>query len=218
MEPIITLPSTALKAALLFAPESDIRYYLNGVHVECTHTGDVHVVATDGTAVFVHKEMGAQVARPGPWAFTLARASLAKLLKDKAVSVSVFATPDGFAIGGGDGLLISFKAVEGKFPDWRRILPREESMSGQASLYSTDILAAAGKALAYVDGLPARAGAYHGELHQNGTAPGVVVGKTGNTVVAIAPRRITAKNPMAADWFVPAAYEAPTKDDFTDLA
>ena len=218
MEPIITLPSASLKAALLFAPESDISYYLNGVHVECTRGGDVHVIATDGNAIFVHKETKAQVARPGPWAITLARASLAKLLKDKASTIIVSSTESGYAVGDGQGASIQFAPVEGKYPDWRRVLPRRSAMNGQASLYSTALLAAAGKALAIVDDLPASAGAYHGELHQNGDAPGVVVGKTENTVVAIAPRRITTENPMASDWFVPAALDAPAEPAFDDLA
>lgn len=207
MKLIATLPAAPLRAALLFAAEQDIRYYLNGVRVERTHSGEVYIVSTDGSALFAHREEKAEIAKVDTWAVTIPSASLAALAKTKPQKAQLFETTDGYAVGDGLGAVFAFKPVEGVYPDWRRVLPRKTSVSGEAALYSTDYLTRAGKALALVDGLPVSAGSYHGELHQNGDGgPGVVVGKTPNTAIAISPRRITQKNPMASDWFTPVGF------------
>lgn len=218
MKLIATLPGASLRAAMFFSAKQDVRYYLNGVRIEHTASGEVYVVATDGSAIFAHRETKAEMVRPGPWAITVAATSLAALVKTNPTLVQLFETDEGFAVADGLGAVFAFKPVEGVYPDWRRVVPRKSSVSGEAGLYSTDYLTRAGKALAIVDGLSGKAAAYHGELHQNGSAPGVAVGKTQNTVIVISPRRITKKNPMATDWFTPLSFAETASVPFDDLA
>ena len=49
---MITFAKHQLRAALSHAGTKDVRYYLNGVHLEFTESGDIHIVSTDGYRMF----------------------------------------------------------------------------------------------------------------------------------------------------------------------
>jgi DNA polymerase-3 subunit beta len=94
-----------LKAALLAAGKKDIRYYLNGVHVNAKH-----IVATDGYRMNI-------IAHGGEWPHepvTIPREAVEMAVKLKLKTVDV--TPE--AIGP-----IAFKPLDGKFPDYLRVMP-----------------------------------------------------------------------------------------------
>lgn len=94
-----------LKALLLAAGKKDLRYYLNGVHVN-----DKHLVATDGARMHV-------IAHGGDWPHgpvTVPRDAVELAVKSKTAEVTL--TPD--AIGA-----IAYKPVDGKYPDYTRVIP-----------------------------------------------------------------------------------------------
>lgn len=94
-----------LKAALLAGGKKDIRYYLNGVHVNAKH-----IVATDGSRMNVIAHGGAWPHEP----VTIPREAVEMAVKLKLKTVDV--TPE--AIGP-----IAFKPLDGKFPDYTRVMP-----------------------------------------------------------------------------------------------
>lgn len=94
-----------LKAALLAAGKNDIRFYLNGVLINAKH-----IVATDGHRMNV-------IPHGGEWTHgdvKIPREAVEMAVKLKLKTVDV--TPE--AIGP-----ISFKPLDGTFPDYTRVMP-----------------------------------------------------------------------------------------------
>ena len=93
-----------LKAVLLAAGKKDLRYYLNGVHVN-KH----HLVATDGHRMHV-------VCHGGDWPHdpvTIPRDACELAIKGKTTTLEITPT----AIGP-----ISYQPVEGRYPDYTRVM------------------------------------------------------------------------------------------------
>lgn len=93
-----------LKAVLLAAGKKDVRYYLNGVHVN-KH----HLVGTDGHRMHV-------VCHGGDWPHdpvTIPRDACELAIKGKTTTLEITPT----AIGP-----ISYKPVDGLYPDYKRVM------------------------------------------------------------------------------------------------
>lgn len=107
-----------LKAALLAAGKKDIRYYLNGVRINAKH-----IVATDGVRMNV-------IAHGGEWPHddvTIPRETVEMAIKLKLKTLDV--TPE--AIGP-----IAFKPLDGKFPDYTRVMPALSLGVDQGSVHT----------------------------------------------------------------------------------
>ena len=94
-----------LKALLLAAGKKDIRYYLNGVHVNSKH-----LVATDGHRMHV-------IAHGGDWPHgpvTIPREAVELAVKAKTVELTLTTEVIG---------AISYKPIDGVYPDYLRVLP-----------------------------------------------------------------------------------------------
>ena len=101
-----------LKAVLLAAGKKDIRYYLNGVHVN-KH----HLVATDGHRVHI-------VCHGGDWPHepvTIPRDACELAVKGKTASLELTPT----AIGP-----ISYLPVSGTYPDYTRVMAGSTALNG----------------------------------------------------------------------------------------
>lgn len=170
-----TLPAAALKGAAHCAAKSDVRYYLNAVLVERTSSGKVLVAATDGNI------LGAQVVEqldPGEGgAFQcLLPLDAVKALPKGGDVVLTFSREKGeaprFSLSTGaaerGGL-----AVDGRFPDWRRVVPREAS--GEAAQFDPDLLARLQKAARTALG----GSKLLLEVHHNGARNAALVGIPG---------------------------------------
>ncbi|KWN06338.1 hypothetical protein WT83_27020 [Burkholderia territorii] len=126
MEPVmILLQKNHLKAALSHAAGRDIRYYLNGILVEFTQPGDIHLVATDGLRmfcglIFAKDAKWTGTPQKGPFRIIIPSDVVKMAVKGKTPSVVELAsTPDGkFRLGD-----MIFAPVDGTFPDWRRAVP-----------------------------------------------------------------------------------------------
>ena len=112
------IKSNTLKAALLFVPAKDIRYYLKSVCLSQGEQGSF-LAATDGSALFV-----SQVCKePMPESQTLIPPELANAaLKGAATNLLLEVTP----IQDKTTKMVKLGAmtqesVDGLFPDWRRI-------------------------------------------------------------------------------------------------
>ena len=100
-----------LKAALLCASTEETRYYLKGVHLSTSG----HMVTTDGHRMFVARlndRLAADVIIP----LADVQAAL-KLAGARCQEIEVTAEKIG---------QIAYTAVDGVFPDWRRVVPTGE--------------------------------------------------------------------------------------------
>ena len=96
-----------LKAVLLAAGKKDIRYYLNGIHVNSRH-----IVGTDGHRVHV-------IAHGGDWPHdpvTIPREVVELAVKAKTLELTLTAE----ALGA-----ISYKPIDGIYPDYMRVIPAQ---------------------------------------------------------------------------------------------
>ena len=124
----LQLPQKALKQALglvQFAMAvQDIRYYLNGV-LFSVDKNTLRVVATDGHRLsFASQDLGSD---HGSVEAILPRKTVIELIKllgdtDDAVSIAMGSNQVRFAFG---GIEIVSKIVEGKFPDYQKVIPAQ---------------------------------------------------------------------------------------------
>jgi DNA polymerase-3 subunit beta len=122
----LTLPQKALKAALglvQFAMAvQDIRYYLNGV-LFSVDKDTLRVVATDGHRLsFASQKLDGD---HGQVEAILPRKTVLELIKllgdtDEPVSLAIGTNQARFSFG---GIEIVSKIVEGKFPDYQKVIP-----------------------------------------------------------------------------------------------
>jgi hypothetical protein len=128
-----SIRASYLRLALTTAAKSDIRYYLMGVCVEPRKEGGAYIVASDGQCLMViideeatcDKEVILSVASGTrsklPMVGSIGDTGLAK------VSLSEFEGKPALRVTNAKGLdshlQISASTVDGKFPDWRRVIP-----------------------------------------------------------------------------------------------
>ena len=121
------LPQRALKAVLALVQyamaQQDIRYYLNGLLI-MVDAGELRVVATDGHRLAVAtRELAAQDL--GKQEVIVPRKTILELTKllqdtDDPVSIELSGSQARFRF---DGVLLASKLVDGKFPDYQRVIP-----------------------------------------------------------------------------------------------
>lgn len=142
----VEIPVGAFKAVALAAGQQDIRHYLIGMLLEQAKDG-LYLVATDGHrmhAMRVRQDTplpaGAQVIIPN--------AAIAKVKPNRHMATMVVELADDLRSGTllyfGDRFI--WVAVDGRFPDWRRVLPREASVDGIGASLNTDYLSDVAKA------------------------------------------------------------------------
>jgi DNA polymerase-3 subunit beta len=109
--------------------QQDIRYYLNGL-LMVVESGSLHLVATDGHRLaFARRQL--DVANLPRQEVILPRKTILELSKlladsDDPISIEVSATQARFSFG--EILLVS-KLIDGKFPDYGRVIPQNQPKS-----------------------------------------------------------------------------------------
>lgn len=112
-----TIKANELAALLQIAAKNDVRYYLNGILLEAKG----YAVATNGHMLLALK-CGAE---PGAVDVIMERDQVEQIIKmtpkDREVTIKI----DGeYLTAEWGGQRSSYKALDGKFPEWRRIIPR----------------------------------------------------------------------------------------------
>lgn len=131
-----------IKAALKCAARKDVRYYLNGICVEVLPARIIYI-GTDGHALFACSH-ASENAEADCGTFILNDAELKPYLKHETLTLS----KDGQHLTGeatgkrGETMPVRLKPVDARFPDWRRVVPRMEEMSGQPGQFNPQLLAA----------------------------------------------------------------------------
>lgn len=124
----IQIDYDALRALLLVAAENDVRYYLNGIHVEVTAT-DIVAVATDGHSLLALPLAPADADAPrmvGSWILPRDVLDMVKPHKVGRSTLPLTITlshVDTFEVSG--QATLSGRYVDGRFPNWRMVVPRE---------------------------------------------------------------------------------------------
>jgi DNA polymerase-3 subunit beta len=134
-----------LKAVSHAMATNDIRYYLNGVLIE--HNGaETRIVATDGHRMHmvIQENKGLVVA---PVEFIIPADMVKKCITAKASrqdkSPKIVITYDNGKISARlpDGSEIVQFATDGKFPDYRRIIPQLDGSAPEISVFNIDYVA-----------------------------------------------------------------------------
>ena len=181
------LHRSKLRAALVIAPKSDIRYYLNGVLIERTPNGDLHYVSTDGHRLFA----GVQYAnwttdkdKAGFFSMIIPRDTVDQAVKGRS-SIDVIELKH---VAGREWKLgnVLFSPIEGTFPDWRRVLPNIDGKIESPAMFNWEYINDAEKALS----LWYDTKAAHGYLRQYGEDHcALMTGKDASAFVVIMPLR-----------------------------
>ncbi len=147
----IQINKTKLAAAAIFAAKKDIRYYLNGVCLEIGNNG-ARLVATDGHAMIIINLLGPVTSGTEtlekPIQVILSNDDIKRFKPVKsrnafANEITVTVEPkqsDGkqYIKVYDNGATFSFPAIDGHFPDYRRVFPR--TISGEAAQYNPNFL------------------------------------------------------------------------------
>lgn len=126
----ILLPKNSLKAMALLASKQDIRYYLNGVLVE-SNSQHTRLVATDGHLLGV-LQVSETAHDDKAFSIIIPAEIIAKLDKvDNFLSTNEHGN---WVIDG-----INFTPIDGKFPDYMRVLPTKPA-TGEASQFNPELI------------------------------------------------------------------------------
>jgi DNA polymerase-3 subunit beta len=190
----LTIAHDTLKALLLVAPKKDIRYYLNGILID-VRASDVTLVATDGNVLLAVPVEEADIEERTIGQFIIDRAMLdvIKPMKVGRASLPITLTigPDGACSVQG-ATTASGKLVDGRYPDWRRVMPA--TCSGEAGQYDPAYYGLWGDVRALLTG----GGKTHPVVHQNGRAGCARVSQLGRGAIGVmAPLRTDAADLVA---------------------
>ena len=147
---LVNINLRALKACALVASTETSRYYLQGVSLEMAPTHNI-MVATNGYVLIAAKRASAgntvQAAPEGTPPVIIPSTMIAqiKLTRRCGDTGELTIEKDRLTLEYDAGTLVG-KAIDGTFPDWRRVVPT--SVSGKVGHYNPAYLALLGKAYA----------------------------------------------------------------------
>jgi DNA polymerase III sliding clamp (beta) subunit (PCNA family) len=197
----LTVSLATLRAARTHTAEKDVRSYLQGVYLDTTAG---KVVATDGHRLFVANARGVKSNYP---AVIIPNETIDAALKQftgeyargkslGAVDVTVTVDESHLAIGTPTGS-VTGKALDGRFPEWRRVVPKAEDVGEHVpAVLNTQYLADACEALSIARNLSKKAAGQHAiRIHMRGEFPTVVTDNTIGVLALVMPMR----NDLSAD-------------------
>jgi hypothetical protein len=197
----LTVSLATLRAARTHAATNDVRYYLQGVYLDTTAG---KVVATDGHRLFAANARGVKSNYP---AVIIPNETIDAALKQftgeyargkslGAVDVTVTVDESHLAIGTPTGS-VTGKALDGRFPEWRRVVPKAEDVGDQVpAVLNTQYLADACEALSIARNLSKKAAGQHAiRIHMRGEFPTVITDNTIGVLALVMPMR----NDLGAD-------------------
>ena len=139
-----SIPVDTVKALLLAAGKNDPRYYLNGVCIDVRAT-DTVAVATNGHMLVALPVTLDDGVVPIVGQYIIPRDVLEGLkpaYKGATATITIDPATQKVLINTG-GTSVSASLVDGAYPTWRRVVPRE--VSGAVSQFGADYISAFGK-------------------------------------------------------------------------
>jgi hypothetical protein len=221
-EVIVRIDAQDLARVAPFVAKQDVRYYLNGIYVE-PHADGAILTATNGhiaAALFSSKSFAAEARildYPKRLAAEIRKAALARALYETRLEVREgdawpeIVSTTGYAkspVRHVEYVSPGKPFIDGRFPDWRKIIPAE-LIDGLPGFVNSDYVRLAVEAMS---GFQLGKRRYHGVTFQHGPAPDspIVIRSTDapDLVVVIMPMRGTFDNKTLPDWTRHAATKA----------
>jgi DNA polymerase-3 subunit beta len=171
------------------APKSDIRYYLNGVLLEVTATARFYV-ATDGHKLAAIREDRQEGDIEGQYIVprdVIMGIKIQKAGRNPVEYAELDPGADGKAGITYCGTETRFGLVDGKFPDWRRVVPVKTT--GEIAQFNPDYLVAPRDCAAATVGIGKYSGMY---IAHNGGGASLVQCASGDFIGVIMPLRMDA--------------------------
>lgn len=127
----LTIDHNIIKALIKIAPKQDVRYYLVGMLID-VRAADVTLVATNGHALLaVPLPADALEGDQVPGQYIIGRDALEAV---KPVKVGRTTLPISIGIGADGAITITgattatAKLIDGRYPDWRRVMPTSATL------------------------------------------------------------------------------------------
>jgi hypothetical protein len=179
---IYTIAISDLKAVSLAMADKDIRYYLNGVLFELDNAKGYRLVATDGHRMHIVCKRKSQAVD----SVVMPRDTVCHILKQKVQAFEIEIIPGEtrqIKIGTGAGF-ITVPEVVGKYPDYRRVMPKQLLPQIEPAHYTPEYLADLAKAQKILG-----TAQQNGYIAQQGTNGGVYVSDEKSFYAVIMPVR-----------------------------
>jgi DNA polymerase-3 subunit beta len=208
----VNIYRTKLKAASRFMAVQDIRFYLNGVLIESNDI-QTRIVATDGHTLFAGYD-DAKGDNVGSFAGIMPADTVKQILgwkanyktaNDMPVVLTTSDDPTGEHRAEWCGNICIFRLIEGKFPDYARVVPTD--VNGAPAFYQPEYLLRCSKAA--IDLNTNKLG--HFDFKQGGDGSGIAVFSPQSFAV-IMPIRNTVADVADVAW-ARAPLPAPTADE-----
>lgn len=115
----------ALHSVVHAVASKDVRYYLNGVHLDFNPAYGLNVVATDGHRLAIENiELDVEIDDACQMILTMDMVeNLLKLLKDWDEPIELNYTKNSIAVYN-EGVTLKAKLIDGKFPEYQRAIPK----------------------------------------------------------------------------------------------
>lgn len=130
---MIKFSSKYLPSLMKFMAKTDIRYYLNGIHIEPAEGGGAILVATDGHRMLIIKDKDAMCESEVTFNIEQSAARFCKL--DRAGKVTIDLETQRLTVLNEHDLELFLQPgkciIMGKFPDWRRVIPDFTKLTNQ---------------------------------------------------------------------------------------
>lgn len=166
------------------SPKAEIRYYLCAVQFEVTDTGRYYV-ATDGHKLVAIREARQNGDINGEYLIPRDVIMGIKLDKKYKVEIAEFQCDNGKASITYCGTETRFGLVDGKFPDWRRVIPA--TTSGELAQYNPDYLVSVRDCAVATIGIGKYSGLY---MAHNGNSAGLYQSFSVDFIGVIMPLRV----------------------------
>lgn len=121
-----------LLAVAVAAAVQDVRCYLKSVLVEISAT-ETRLVATDG-AILAAIRTSAENETTEPFSFMIPVETISRVKSSGSDVISLEIEKDRYALDG-----VAFSPVDGKFPDYRRVIPKY--VNGEPSFFDPELVA-----------------------------------------------------------------------------
>jgi hypothetical protein len=183
----ISLRTSTLRAALLCSAKKDIRYYLQGVCISINHPEVAMIYGTNGHILFAGQSPMEVIEAPQAYGFEIIVPGDVIKALDKKSDFVILETIDGgaknyYVLGNS-----RFQAIDARFPDVSRVIPKRDAFSEQTIAYfNPEYLCTANEALAMYYG--AKKGACY-SLLSRGDASGVIHNHSNDALVVVMPMR-----------------------------
>lgn len=166
------------------SPKTEIRYYLCAVQFEVTDAGRFYV-ATDGHKLVAIREKRHDDDINGEYLIPRDVIMGIKLSKKPVIDTAEFQCDNGKASITYCGTETRFGLVDGKFPDWRRVIP--STTSGGIAQYNPDYLVSVRDCAAATVGIGKSLGLY---VAHNGNSAGLYQSNSVDFIGVIMPLRV----------------------------